>query len=297
VSSGLTTSERRRCGELEAVIDRGMQTFVEVGEALAEIREARLYRASHATFEDYCRERWDMDRSYAQRHIDAARVVAMLPNGNVPLYESHARELGALLSKGEDEDFVTEVWERVSAGGAKKVTAKAIQRERRALHSLRNADRLEREEAAPYSGTRSSILPLEACWPSEASDLESAAKAYERRADALPRRGDPQEVEAALDAAAAALRRHAAELRRAAGSASRKPYPLGAATPEFERELLAVNRRQKVLAGYCAELGCWARLEPGETSCLPSDCWGYGWWGRPDGLADDYVEERGEAAA
>ncbi len=51
--------------DLEAVIGRGLDTFVEVGLALGAIHERRLYRATHSTFEDYCRERWGMDRTYA----------------------------------------------------------------------------------------------------------------------------------------------------------------------------------------------------------------------------------------
>lgn len=70
--------------ELEGVIGRGLATFVEVGTALAEIRERRLYRDSHGDFDSYCRERWGFGRSYADRQIAAARVVAELPAGNQP---------------------------------------------------------------------------------------------------------------------------------------------------------------------------------------------------------------------
>lgn len=272
-------AERQRLAELEAVVERGLQTFAEVGAALSEIRNARLYQVEYPTFEEYCRERWGMDRTYAQRHIEAARVVALLPNGNVPLRESHARELGKLLRKGEPEELVTEVWERVSADGAKKVTAKAIQRERRAVQTARNADRLERSAIPGYTGAGARILPLETLWPSEASDLERAARECERHADklpdALPKLGDAQEVEVAIASAAEALRRHAGKLRSDAATASKKPRPFGAQDLDHARELIASNRRQKVSAGYCAELGCWARLVPGETRCPPDDCWGW----------------------
>ena len=53
--------------ECEAVIERGLRTFVEVGEALLRIRDERLYRETHGTFEDYCRERWAMRREVADR--------------------------------------------------------------------------------------------------------------------------------------------------------------------------------------------------------------------------------------
>lgn len=90
----LTTDESRRLKECEKIIQRGLDTFYEVGNALAEIRESRLYRIGYATFEDYCKERWQMSRFYAHRLIDASQVVDnLLPIGNVPTCESQAREL------------------------------------------------------------------------------------------------------------------------------------------------------------------------------------------------------------
>ena len=74
----LTIEERNELDRLEAVIDRGIQTFAEVGSALLVIRDDRLYRATHATFEAYCRERWDMTRCHANRVIGAARIGAEL---------------------------------------------------------------------------------------------------------------------------------------------------------------------------------------------------------------------------
>ena len=46
--------------ECEDVINRGLATFVEVGNALLRIRDERLYRAEFGTFEAYCRQRWQM---------------------------------------------------------------------------------------------------------------------------------------------------------------------------------------------------------------------------------------------
>ena len=59
----------------ESVIDAGLQTFVHVGNALREIRDTRLYRHSHATFEDFCLERWKIEQSYADELIDFAQVI------------------------------------------------------------------------------------------------------------------------------------------------------------------------------------------------------------------------------
>ena len=49
-------------------------TFVEVGNALVIIRDDRLYRAEHITFESYCRACWQMGRSRAYRLIEASAI-------------------------------------------------------------------------------------------------------------------------------------------------------------------------------------------------------------------------------
>ena len=44
-------------------------TFIEVGKALLAIRDAKLYRKTHKTFEAYCRDRWEMSRPRAYQLI------------------------------------------------------------------------------------------------------------------------------------------------------------------------------------------------------------------------------------
>lgn len=103
----LTSAERDELLRCESIIERGLNTFYEVGTALAEIREQRLYRNTHDTFEAYCRERWQMSRIHAHRLIDAAEVISnLLPIGNTPTTESQARELAPL-----DADLQKAVWQ------------------------------------------------------------------------------------------------------------------------------------------------------------------------------------------
>ena len=81
--------------ECERVIERGLKTFIEVGHALAQIREERLYREAHPTFEDYCRDRWEFDASRARQLISAAKTVTVVTVGGqpAPISERVAREL------------------------------------------------------------------------------------------------------------------------------------------------------------------------------------------------------------
>lgn len=90
----LAPDEAERLEALEAVVHRGLRSFIEVGEALAEIRARRLYRV-HGTFEEYCRVRWRMSRQRAYQLEGAARVARRL-EPMVPRSERQARALRRL---------------------------------------------------------------------------------------------------------------------------------------------------------------------------------------------------------
>jgi hypothetical protein len=61
-SDDLTPSETARLAHLEALAQRGLGTYVEVGNALTEIRDLHLYRGTHSSFEPYLRDRWRAGR-------------------------------------------------------------------------------------------------------------------------------------------------------------------------------------------------------------------------------------------
>lgn len=108
--SDLTTPDHARLDKLEGIIERGLVTFIEVGQTLLEIRTQRLYRATHPTFEAYCRERWGWSKQHAIRQIQAARVAGTLaPTGAIPATGRQARELVPLLDQGPGA--VREAWE------------------------------------------------------------------------------------------------------------------------------------------------------------------------------------------
>jgi hypothetical protein len=119
---------QRSLAECEEVIERGLATFVEVGEALLSIRDGRLYRETHDTFESYCRERWGMSKTHANRQIEAAGVAGTLtPMGAIPTSERQARELAPVL-RDEGEAAVVEVWRELRAEYGEDVTAERVKR-------------------------------------------------------------------------------------------------------------------------------------------------------------------------
>jgi hypothetical protein len=70
----LDTVERNKLRKLEVVVAEGITSFLAVGEALKEIRDLKLYRESHKTFEKYVDQKWGMQKSQAYRLIDASVV-------------------------------------------------------------------------------------------------------------------------------------------------------------------------------------------------------------------------------
>jgi len=113
-----------RLAKCEATIEAGLMTFLDVGNAIREIRDDRLYRESYSTFEEYCRERWDWSRRHANRHIDAAKTAEILgPIGPIS-NEAQARELAPLAKS--NPDAAAEVWAEVVDEHGEKVTAKKI---------------------------------------------------------------------------------------------------------------------------------------------------------------------------
>ena len=70
----LTAREQREFGRAERTIARGLKSFLEVGLALKEIRDQRLFGQQFDSFEAYCIHRWELSRprAYEARPVQAA---------------------------------------------------------------------------------------------------------------------------------------------------------------------------------------------------------------------------------
>jgi hypothetical protein len=117
--------------EQEQVIERGLQTFVDIGNALAKIRDDRLYRESYSTFEVYCQKRWNFTRDEGYKLIAAAGVVNDLVyhgiQNDLPKTERQARELVPLR---DNPDAMRNAWQRAQEKaqdrGSKRPTARDV---------------------------------------------------------------------------------------------------------------------------------------------------------------------------
>lgn len=154
-STPLSAKEAKRLESCEQQIERNLRGFFEAGSALAAINQERLYRATHPTFDAYCKERWNFGRGYAYRLMDGAEIardIATSPIGDKvppPINEAQVRPLVKI-----DKADRAEVWQRAvkaaprDRDGKPRVTAELVAF---AAHRwVTPTDQLDKEaEAAP----------------------------------------------------------------------------------------------------------------------------------------------------
>jgi hypothetical protein len=124
MADALSVTEVAKLEDLEIVIAGGLQSFVDVGQALMQIRDGRLYRIQFGTFEDYCQDRWSFGRSYVNKIIAASDAVSSLgTNVPKPSSEFQARPLTRLPAEEQPA-----AWrEAVETAPNGKVTAKHVE--------------------------------------------------------------------------------------------------------------------------------------------------------------------------
>lgn len=119
IIEGLTEDEEAERRWLEIKVEKA---FYEAGMALKELRDRKLYRNTHKSFEEYCRDRFGFNRAHPYRLIDAAVVVDNLSKkclqiGDIlPASESQCRPLVPL-----EPDIQVKIWQQaVEKVGSKK---------------------------------------------------------------------------------------------------------------------------------------------------------------------------------
>ncbi|WP_375507104.1 hypothetical protein [uncultured Nostoc sp.] len=68
----LTQEEQSDRLHLERQVEKA---FYLAGKALTQLQDRKLYRSTHKTFEEYCRERFGFERRYPYRLIESTVVV------------------------------------------------------------------------------------------------------------------------------------------------------------------------------------------------------------------------------
>lgn len=124
-----------KLSELEAIIERGLSSFIEVGNALTEIRDARMYGKEYSTFEEYCEGRWGFQNKRAYQLIDAAKCVAEMSTvvepSSLPTTERQVRELKKATSDPAEQAKILKKAAKAApkdASGKPKLTAGIIKK-------------------------------------------------------------------------------------------------------------------------------------------------------------------------
>jgi DNA replication initiation complex subunit (GINS family) len=130
----LTAHEKEILRRMEDTLRDHFESFSKAGDALIEIRDSRLYRETHGTFDDYCRERWDMSKTQANRLISAASVIHNIEKVKESkdiaehLTESAVRPLTGL-TPSQQQKVIRKVVEKAPppVAGRSRVTARLVQ--------------------------------------------------------------------------------------------------------------------------------------------------------------------------
>jgi len=125
----LTTTERQELDKLSVVVRKCIGTFVVVGKALKRIRDGKLYRETHATFEEWCRDEYDLSMALAHRQIAASEIFELLsPRGETVVSEFMLRPLARFKPQ-----LIKAIWARAlelsgtkGADGQAKVSAVTV---------------------------------------------------------------------------------------------------------------------------------------------------------------------------
>ena len=118
----LNEREREHLAVCEAAIDHLRRSFIAAGQALQVIRDGRLYRETHTTFEDYCQDRWEMTRQQASRLIQAWPLGARLSPMGDKINERQVRALLPIEAQHGQDAAVT-VYSTVAQHDGVRVTA------------------------------------------------------------------------------------------------------------------------------------------------------------------------------
>ncbi|WP_406236144.1 hypothetical protein [Nocardia sp. NBC_01009] len=118
----LSERERSQLTLCESSIDTLRIAFWAAGRALQIVRDGRLYRDDHETFDEYVEQRWDMQRSYAHKLIRAWPLAARLHPLAPTINEGQVRELLPVAAEYGEDAAIT-IYTTVAGGADVKVTA------------------------------------------------------------------------------------------------------------------------------------------------------------------------------
>ena len=149
----LSLTEKAERDSLERTVQ---QAFFIAGKALKQLRDKRLYRETHATFEAYVRDRFDFTRAAAYYLINAAEVVDNLKcqqfvDTNIdttimPTKESQCRSLAPLAPQEQQKAW----YKAVELAGNKVPSARIVKKAVKEISSVDNPASIEKKNEPSF---------------------------------------------------------------------------------------------------------------------------------------------------
>lgn len=124
-SGPMSPAEQDHLQICESSIDDLRLAFAKAGRALQIIRDGRLYRGQYRNFDDYVEQRWNMQRSYANKLIRAWPLAEQLRPHAPALNEGQVRELLPVAAEHGDSAAVV-VYRTIAEADGVKVTASIL---------------------------------------------------------------------------------------------------------------------------------------------------------------------------
>ena len=214
-SPKLNVVERRELQALEEIIQRSLNTLLESGAALLSIRDKKLWRETHKSFEAYVRDKWDIKKNYANKIIASSETVKKLgtivpktPRAAEITREGQLRELSSVPS----ESLAAVVNQAAKIAGDEAITAKDLREAREAVFaSKRKAD----PKPEPKDVTENVWKDVLATSTSERPDDAWEDFDDEPEPQAKPEQAEtPQALQAPIQASATRIKAELKELKR-----------------------------------------------------------------------------------
>ena len=117
----LSLEEEKERLDLERKVERA---FFIAGMALMNLRDQRLYRSTHATFEEYCRERFNFTRQAANYLIAGASVFEVLTTNGCQKLPTSERQVRPISNLSESEQV--DCWQQAVTAAGNRVPSGRI---------------------------------------------------------------------------------------------------------------------------------------------------------------------------
>ena len=125
MTEALSDHERERLARNEGKIHDALLSFVEMGEALEDIRVNRLYREHYRSFEEYCFKRWGFGGKRGYQYIGASKAAESLST-KVDIAPTNECQMRPLV--GLSDDQAVEAWKLAEKKAEKReITGRLVQ--------------------------------------------------------------------------------------------------------------------------------------------------------------------------